>query len=442
MKCTNCGNELSADAKFCGNCGTPVMQTAMDSTEVKETVEDVTKEPVSPTPTKAPNSLAKMPKKVLLGIVAAAVVVIALLIAVFTATPTINMEKYTTVTYSGYDGYGTATLSVDWDQIMSDYKGKIKYTSKAKDEFDAYGTLGDLANAVDPVYEISSFVSYQLDKSSGLSNDDKVKVTWNVDSTLEQYLKCNIKYNNDKEYTVSDLEEIKKVDIFKDIKVTFTGLSGEGYADIDYGDDSLAYYLTVDKSYDLSNGDKITISISDYDIESYAQAYGQLPKESSKTYTVEGLGEYVKKMSEITDDFKSEAEAQANDVLKATAAEYKDYSNISDVSYEYAGDYLEVKKENSSSWYNDNYYGVVYKVTVTATSGETTTLYRVVQFNDILVNDSGECSADLNDYNQVYNDYISIEGTSWTSMNGYESLDSIKNHMDQDAADYTYETSF
>lgn len=325
--------------------------------------------------------------------------------------------------------------------VLTKFKGKIKYTSKAKNELSAYGVLGDLASSVDPVYEIPSLISYKLDKSSNLSNDDKVKIKWELDDELKDYFNCNIKSNSDKEYTVSGLEEIKKVDIFKDIKVTFSGLSGEGEIDVDYGDDNLGSYLSIDNTYNLSNGDKVTISIPDSVVESYAKKYGQLPKENSKTYTVEGLGEYVTKLSEISADFKKEAQAAADDIMKAQAAKYKDYDDdVTSANYEYAGDYLQVKKSSSDSWYATNYYGLVYKMSVTS-GGETSSIYQVVQFKNVLVNDAKECSADFNNYDSPTSDSVSINDT-WYSIYGYKSFDSLENDLDKDAADYTYETNF
>lgn len=436
MFCKKCGAEMADGSKFCGKCGTPVMATASTSEEVKQQVQ--TPKAVND----AVNQVKKLPKKVLFGGIGAIIAIIAIVVAVLTATPTINLDKYTTVSYSGYDTYGTATVTVDWDKIEKDYKGKIKYTSKAKDSLNQLGTLGQLATSYDPVNELSALVSYSLDKNSQLSNGDKVKVTWKVDNTLEDYLKCNIKYNNDKEYKVEGLEELKKVDIFKNVTVTFSGLSGEGEAKVEYKDDDLSYYLTVDKTYDLSNGDEVTISMSDDLIQTFAEKYGQLPKKSSKKYTVEGLGEYVTKKSQITEDFTKEAKAQADDVMKAKAADAKTNNKVTDVTYEYVGDYLEVRKDTADSWYSShsNYYGLVYKV-VGSSADATTSLYMVVQFNDVLVNDAGECSVDFNDYDMPHADGVSV-GNTWAFLYGYETLDGLKNGLDSDAENYTYEVGF
>ena len=108
------------------------------------------------------------PKKGIIGgIIAAAVVLIALLFSLFSSA-SINLDKYTTVEFKGYEGYGRATASIDWDKIEDDYGGKIKFSKKAKAKFKelskAYGneeyTIDDLA---DPAELISQCVDVSID---------------------------------------------------------------------------------------------------------------------------------------------------------------------------------------------------------------------------------------------------------------------------------------
>lgn len=441
MKCSNCGEELKEGAKFCAHCGTPVTLATNVSKVEETTATNNVDEKNQAAPQAAPTSTQKapFPKKWIAGIVAIAVVVVAALIMVFTATPTINLDKYTTVSYEGYDSYGKAYVTVDWDKLESDYAGKLKYTDSALQEASSLGITESSLTSVDPVTLLRYYISCDVDTSTNLSNDDKVMLVWSVEESLEEAIKCKLKYSENKECTVEGLEELTTVDIFKDVTVTFEGLSGEGYATIECTDDSLRSYLSIDQTYDLSNGDKVTVSMSDSSVESYAKQYGELPKESSKIYEVEGLSKYVTAMSEVSDDLKSDTRAQADDVMKAYAADCKTYEDITNVTYEYVGDYLEVAKSGQSTW-NNNYYGLVYKVTATSDEGSTS-IYRVVRYENILVNDDGKCSVTLSNYDTPYSDYERVKGT-WKSLYGYSTLDSLTNSLDQDAASFTYEKNY
>lgn len=74
------------------------------------------------------------------GFIGVAIAVIAALVIgiffVMTSSTTIDLDKYTTVEFKGYEGYGTAEASVDWDKIEEDYKGKIKFSKKVKEKID------------------------------------------------------------------------------------------------------------------------------------------------------------------------------------------------------------------------------------------------------------------------------------------------------------------
>ena len=53
MKCVNCGNELSANAKFCTSCGTPVKQEPVAAPVVEPVIPPVV-EPIAPPVVEAP----------------------------------------------------------------------------------------------------------------------------------------------------------------------------------------------------------------------------------------------------------------------------------------------------------------------------------------------------------------------------------------------------
>lgn len=182
------------------------------------------------------------------------------------------------VSFSGADGYGTAEIKGGYDRIV-----------------------------------------FSVDPSSGLSNGETVTVTatpWDYND-FNDYANANgkIPEATTKKYKVSGLKEIKDFDAFSEdmIKVSFGGTNGEGTAIVETpGAEKYGLRYSLDKEDGLSNGDTVTVTVTpdgymtgDYSgefDEPYIGQYGGKPKETSKTYTVAGLQEYVTDASQISED--------------------------------------------------------------------------------------------------------------------------------------------
>ena len=126
----------------------------------------------------------------------------------------------------------------------------------------------------------------------------------------------------DIEATVKDLEELPEIDLFESFSISFEGVSSEGYV-IDYttrnstpiGD--VFYSLSSDKG--LSNGEVITVTVTGLSMDIDDMARNAHYKISRKTMdvTVDGLDEYVKSISEITDEFAEQIQERAFEVYKS-----------------------------------------------------------------------------------------------------------------------------
>lgn len=351
-----------------------------------------------------------VPKKLIIGCAVGIVVVILAVCLVRNAGKTIDLNKYLTVEATGYDGYGTAQTSIDWDAIEEKYGDKLKYTSAAKNEY------GGLLSMMSPVEIVQEHVSITLDESSELSNGDKVSYTWEIDKDLSKYVKCKVKYK-DGSYTVSDLTEVGTFDAFADLDVQFSGIAPSGTAYIDYtGSDLSLYDFSCDKTSGLKNGDSIEITIQNTNMEYYAEKLGKVPEATSKTYTVSGLQEYISAYSDLTEDFLANAQKEAEDSIFAyTASSYNQTSSLNNL--EYAGYILNSVKDGSGyvSSYNDLY--IIYKGDVSNSEGafSAAKVYFPVRFSNILKSEDGSLS---------YSDNTGIEGFSnldggWYGTKGY-----------------------
>lgn len=286
MICKNCGKRIDENDKFCGGCGAPVQ-------DVKETVLLTEKEEAV--------HVDKDKKKistVLKALVACFILIGLVCIGKYIASPEkIDMSKYVVLNTSGYEGSGHASLSIDWDLFEENYGSSIQYTKKTKAE---YPDVESICTSVDSLK--GTIMIYPTSATNGLSNGDKVDYEIEYDQDILDHL--NVKLKNLKgSVKVKDLDEIETFDAFKNLTVTFTGLSGEGKVELSYEGECLNQYsFTTDAPYDLSNGDTVTITIPDYDIEQCLKTYGKIPAETEKKYTVNSLTHYINDRSQVTEE--------------------------------------------------------------------------------------------------------------------------------------------
>lgn len=249
-------------------------------------------------------------KKLIIAVIAAVIAVIGI-ISIMNKPVTINMNKYISYEVEGYDGYGEASISIDWDAITAKYGDKLKFTKEAKKEY------GDILNYTNPMSILSKSVYVGLETNKNLFNGDTVNYKWISNQSSIDAIKCKLNYE-DGSFKVKGLEETTKINLFKDIKeslVTFSGRDGEGKAKFSelfndtkelYRDDTIIallkgdeYYpyisvisdnkeiaaLTpnIDNTYGLSNGDVVTFSLTGGD---RLVNYGYVVTDSTKEYTV------------------------------------------------------------------------------------------------------------------------------------------------------------
>jgi hypothetical protein len=447
MFCKNCGTENAEGSKFCKKCGTPLdgtsTQTNGGSTQTPDTNQVTTGSKFDVN--QLLEKVKALPIKALVGACVAVVVLIVIIICVAANLgKEINLNKYITVTTDGYDGYGTAKVSVDWDAIEKKYGSELSYGSKAKSEY------GGFLSLTTPVGVLEDCVSVELDNTSKLSNGDVINYTWTVKDNLSDYVKCKVKYKDDS-YTVSNLTKVDKFDAFANVDVTFSGTSPAGKATLKYnGSDFNSYDFSISKSSGLSNGDKITVSLSDSTIQTYVKKKGRMPEVSEKEYTVDGLESYLTKNSEINAASLATLQNQATDVYNAYVASTFGSSESLE-SFTYLGDYLLTAKSSSS--YNQNCLYLVYKAAIhetfsnsSSTYDETNNIYWYIAFTDVKVKGDGNLDVDVTKYSTTYNSVTIDSGvkSGWSNKTwyykGYESLgDLYKATVTKNIDNYNHE---
>ena len=438
MFCKNCGIENKDNVKFCRNCGSALSKMEneqKDGSEQKKAMANAPKESKTSEATKANlNGLSeiikKLPKKTL-GLVAAAVVAVIILISlVLSGGKTINLNDYMTITTNGYNGYGTASVKLDWKGIEAKYGEKLAFTNKAKSEY------GGLLNAMTPIDIMLDFVSMDIDVKEKLSNGDKVTYTFKVNETLYEYLNCKVKYKNGT-HTVAGLEEVETFDAFDGLVITFSGVAPEGKAKIEIDSTKMSYSdYKFDKDSGLSNGDVVTVKIDEKSATNYAKTHGKIPETLTREYEVMGLSRYVTSTSDITDEALADMKAQAEDVYNAYVAKrWSDDSTLE--SFTYIGNYLLTSKSKDNR--DNNILYMVYKAqarNVYSNKGNTydkiNDIYWYISFKNLMIDNDGNLSVDITNY-QTPKDSFSVDSgissgwwsTKAWSYNGYQTLDGL-----------------
>ncbi len=385
MFCGKCGTENENGAKFCKGCGQALKGTANQNITEKTSSVSQGNAAASVSSARVNQLLEKvksLPKKILFGVIGGVIALIIIICVAVNAGSTINLDKYITIEASGYEGYGKVTAVLDWDAIEEKYGEKVSYTNKAKEEY------GGLITYMTPIDILKDAVDVQFSEKDYLSNGDKVEYTWDIDEDLTLYLDCNIKSKGGT-YEVTSLEEVGTFDAFADLEVFFEGIAPSGRINYNYSGEELGYYdFSCSQTSGLSNGDTVIISITETDMEYYAERFGMIPSKLENEYVVSGLQEYVGSYSNLSSDFIATIKSEAEDTIYANVANnYASTSSLSDLKY-VGYIYNFVKDSDSYFNYYNNIY-VIYSGTVSSSAGKfpTSTVYFPVRFTNILSSD-------------------------------------------------------
>ena len=484
MICVHCGRDIPNGTKFCPFCGQPVAadqpagQPAFNiqpgasvqppqQPPVMGAQQPVGGQPAAATATVTPKAPID-PKKLAVPVAVAAVVVVGgVLIA--THKPTVNLNKYITLSAEGYNSIGTLDVEFDTDKLEKDYGKKIaKNFQKAmkNHEEDTYG-LSNLAGSLYEGSETSLFVTYcaggSADKTRNLSNGDVVTYTWDgvneqTKKEAEEMFGVKIKCS-DVTYKVSGLTAVNTFDAFDGVEVEFNGISPDGSATVNTlptAEAAKGLYYTLDEQYDLANGDTVTVTVHSNrdDFSDCIEKYGAIPAATEKTYTVEGLNEYVTDSDGLTDSVLVSLQNQAQDVLNAYIAKSWDSECVTLKGMSYLGYYiLTPKNKDNYGVYQDviilpyqvtshNHFeddkGQVYDADVS--------YYWYIAFRNVSKDADGNIAGGLDDYytaNASFDVKTGLDDGWWEkywSYDGYQTLDELySNAVTRNVEDYNHQ---
>ena len=354
----------------------------------------------------------------------------------------INLNDYLTIECSGIDTAGKAKFSVDVEQLVED-------NAEALGLEDA--SFGSLLMVYDDFYDK---LDGELDKTSELSNGDKITFTWDDIDTkkFKEKYSVNLNFSN-VPYEVSGLEEAKEFNPFDYITVTCEGFAPYGKLNISKNGENPVSGISYrsDKADGLSNGDKVIITAeAGSDLKDYCMSKGYLPSETEFEYTVSGLASYATRLELIPADSMTKMDSHAQDVFKANVA--KNWTNSEALKgVELIGNYFLTPKDASISTNTYNYVYFIYKITADhedSEDGGTFDYYYYSYYTNIILLDDGTCSFDLNSITvpEGSSFFGSISGEAFSTgkyyYKGYEDLDSLFNKQVTSKIDkYQYEST-
>ena len=261
----------------------------------------------------------------------------------------------------------------------------------------------------------------------------------------------------------------KSVDLLQYADVTFDGASGNATATVtlDYNGLGKALFgkgkdqdiwdeaqtelslmghvnYTVTPQTGLSNGDTVTLTVHSNrdDFSDCIDKYGAMPQATEKTFTVEGLNEYVTSADTLSDSVLVSLQNQAEDVFKSYAAQrFSNGQTFKGMTY--LGNYILTPK-NKDSWGDKDRIVLAYQVTVhhDYTSELNTTydaddsFFWYITFNNVSKDADGNIASGLNDYDTPttfvkidsgVQKYSFSSSTETWEYYGYASLDRLYN---------------
>ena len=396
-------------------------------------------QPQQARPPKKPFKMTKQLWALLIAVIAVIVVAIVALVVVKNQKKKVNINDYISVEYNGYETAGTAYVDFDetgFSEAVIKAQGKKLKNVKSLDDLD-WSDLTDLMGSSN--WDLIDSITFDVKPDSDLSNGDVVTVTasWNEDYEKKAGVKI---LSKEQEFTVEGLEEVKEVDPFEDIEVTFSGTPPYVYPNwTNNSDDDYLRYLWFNfEDYDsLDVGDTVTLTVDES--EENALANGYKFTQTSKEYTVSGVDSYVTSAADISADNLDSMKNEATDVLDAYFANNNSYIGNSGFSYE--GSYYLVAK-NSDTWGDTNVLYLVFSTTVTSAENafEPTVVYFPVKYTNIMA---------LSDGSQSFNTYGDIEGYTdleyddgWYNVDGYtDGAQMFNDLVVTQKVDYTYEVT-
>lgn len=345
---------------------------------------------------------------------------------------TIDLNKYISVSFSGYNLAGKAYVNFDIESYLLDATNNVGFK---QENLSVYRDLYE-DNGKSPAYELKKFITPKIADYQHISNGDTVEVVWIVDTErIEDYFECDLSYYTDS-YTVNGLSDAKTFDPFDSLEIEFSSIAPFGKASAyNYYDNHNGKYL-LSKSEGLSNGDIITITYECKDMYDMIDYYGEYPSSTEKQFVVEGLKAFPSSIDDFSSDVLSDVEYVASNY-------FANRSNEVVVNSYHIEGYAFIRPSVNVESTNSRFYAI-YQVEATAVYNEKSQnfmYYMVFEFNNPII-ENGKCSMRTSNYSIPSHETqnIAFEESNYTRYirtAGFNSKDEIEQYLNGYIGEWT-----
>ncbi|MCQ2505028.1 MAG: hypothetical protein MJ103_07335 [Saccharofermentans sp.] len=305
----------------------------------------------------------------------------------------LDLNDYFTYTVMGdYDGVGYIEYSIDYDAL---WESDDLLHEASREKF-------------------MSYINGSFDVNENLSNGDTATWSWEIDkdSINELYEDDDIVVTIqclDIIVTVDGLPEQEVFNPIDYVEVSFEGVSPFATANLSVSPCDCSLAFSADYSYDISNGDEITVSLNESyisTVEAYCEENNYILGETSATYTVEGLDEYLVSVDQLTDDMISMMSEQAVNVFYSSTSNWEEEAVL--VSVEYDGVYFLNSRYPDNLWNHDdmNHCYIILHVTASNPTDGEFSYYYYVEYSGLVLKNDGTLIVDMSRYNHSEGSYF------------------------------------
>ena len=355
-----------------------------------------------------------------------------------------NLSQFYNISYGGYNTEGTVELSLNEEELD-------KAIDKLKVDYQ-YSLIHLKACNNEDYEAFKSSIQASVSAPKHLSNGSTVVISYSYDKELADKINLDV-IGNDTTETVSGLisaTKLSKEDIFKDLSVTFSGISPNvtmtitNNSPIPFLQNMVFNPVEIKDCYSL--GEEIAI-----------RAYYSKEEALNQHYSIdidsEGCIEYYTVTSDSA--YLSDASKLAQSVVdEAIASGYEAFTNANEygvrifceanlvpvyinkqATFEWAKEsfrsaYLKCVRDEYAGL-NGNHYNdldIIYEATLTQANGVNCHCYAVVRFSDLIVNSDGSVTYDFSNPKIMSADYKidSIHKTVATNYEGTHTVTKIR----------------
>jgi len=453
VTCPNCGNVCDDKANFCIKCGYNLKSAKSVNMHSDHTAPNSTAGHNQPfVPNEIPSKKRKKKSAAIIAISLIAVFVLVGVIAfnIFTRTrKTIDLEKCVDVSFTGYNGAGSAIMTVNSSRLKEQIEAaKGKDAEKYDVEYMAQyvilsGTVKKRA-ASDDSDEGNAEVANENDLQH-LSRGDTITITIDYAELQKAYNELEFS-GKDLDVEVNEgLKDYKVIDPFLHIEPEFSGTAPFGSVSIKHVSDKIPpelididsiYWYELNKNKGIDIGDVLVLKFTEEGKHSWKEK-GLKPSREEMTYEVteSDLSKYVTKAEELSDDDIAQMQAEARDRVISYLIDNYNQKNV-----EYIGAYLMVpKKENWDSDSRKSFLYLVFKSQIENSDKTKTELWLVVRSSDIRKLKNSDKASDI--YDPSSNNKV-FDITQFRDVAAYDSEENMKNNLILKKSDYMRDPEF